>query len=854
VGVGEAGELEVPLSAKEQALWLFHQYAGDVGVLNVPFAVRFTRPVRTEVLDEAVARLVSRHPALRTLFPERDGTPARVVLRAGDVRATVPVSEHLSTPESLDDDLARFTAAPFDLSSRPPIRVGRFGDVVCVAVNHLVYDAYSSVVLRREFLELCEALQGGAGVPPHLTGEVVAPASPPPDPGGADYWRRHLAGADENRAAPAIGRTGDRAPDFPGARTAIPLSTGTDAAVRSLLADETVSLNVVALAAYVLLLSRHGAGDDVVVAVPVNGRGSRPHDAVGYFMEVMALRVPVDGQATFRELVRTCQEVFLTGLMHGRGSVDEALPGAYGHDTGFRQPLLRHMFNFTGEMFQLTEEPDDGAGVVRHPVYPRHSRMDLELIVGYRVDRFEIGAAYASDVFTIDEVNALLHRYEQILRVAAAHYDDPVASIPLWTDADRAIVRRSGSALGAAPVPERFLEHALLSPGALVLGPLTRADLVHYAARLADRLRALGAGPGAVVGVVTSRDASFLTALLATWGTGAAVLPVDPREPTAGLDEAGVKVVVGDVTVEGRTVLPALPDGPPRDGLDPVAEDDIACVLPTPSGLTRVEHGALAAMAAELCDLVAVEPGDTVAWRTDPSADPAWLEPLLALTGGARLLVDERAPAGIVLGSASVPPSGARFVARGSRPPAAAGDGARVVSVLEWPETWGPALVSTGDASSYRPIAGVAASVRDGKGYDLPPGVRGALRLTGLAGTADVGLTAMWRFDGGLAVDWPATVVQAPAVVEPAAGNNDLVDELVGLYRAILKDNSLEAKDSFFANGGNSLLAARLVSQIRVRTGAKVPLRTVFRANTPTALAQAIARLLTAPLSTQGAR
>ena len=647
-----------------------------------------------------------------------------------------------------------------------------------------------------------------------------------------------------------------------------------------------MSLNIIALAAYVLLLSRHGAGDDVVVAVPVNGRGSRPHDAVGYFMDVMAVRVPVDERATFRELVRTCQEVLLTGMMHGQVSVDEALAGAYGHGTGGRQPLLRHMFNFTGEMFQLSEDAEADS-VVRHPVHPRHSRMDLELVVGYRADRFEISAAYAADVFTADEVNALLNRYEQILRLAAAHFDEPVAGIPLWTDVDRAVVRGAAAAAGAAmPVPERFLEDALLSPGAAVItgadGTRTRGDLSEDAARLAGRLRAHGVGPATVVGVATGRGAPFLVAALASWGTGAAVLPLDPRLPaeqlTAWLDEAGATVVVGDLLLDGRTVLSPVPGDVPGDVLDPLTDDDPAWVLPTSSGPVRIDHGTLGAMAADLCDLLAVAPGDTIAWRTDKADDPGWPAPLLALTGGAQLVLDDSAPADISFadasantapvrasgdvsgaGSSGAIGAGARVVVWGAVPTGlaarAAAVGTRVVSVLAWPQVGGPALVATGDLKSYRPVVGIVATVRDARGRDLPPGVRGGLRLTGPAGEVDTGMTAMWRFDGGLSVVQP-DAEEEPSVRESGADDShgELVSELVGLYRTILKDRSLQAADSFFAKGGNSLLAARLVSQIRKRTGAKVPLRTVFRANTPAMLAQEIAGLVTPGPSTRDAQ
>ncbi|MFT3659819.1 MAG: amino acid adenylation domain-containing protein [Gordonia sp. (in: high G+C Gram-positive bacteria)] len=60
----------------------------------------------------------------------------------------------------------------------------------------------------------------------------------------------------------------------------------------------------------------------------------------------------------------------------------------------------------------------------------------------------------------------------------------------------------------------------------------------------------------------------------------------------------------------------------------------------------------------------------------------------------------------------------------------------------------------------------------------------------------------------------------------------DLVRELLGTHVGL--------DDDFFAVGGNSLVATRLVAGIAERTGARVPVRAVFDARTPAALAAAL--------------
>ncbi|GAA3918367.1 hypothetical protein GCM10023084_81180 [Streptomyces lacrimifluminis] len=657
----------VTVSRKEEALWLLERLVPGTGVNNLSLALRVDSPLSVPLLNEVFALLVSRHPALRTVFHAGETEMRKEILSSSDHPVQI---SRVSVPGSMDAALTRFVAEPFTLDGKPLLRAGYFehetGDHLCLAVHHLIFDTASAAVLCSELIAAYTALAAGLQPPEELSGIAPVAEEALVSEKSVAFWHAELAGAQPQDLELNCGLP-DRGgqPTLKGDQVTVPLSAEAVSTVRRLTKELRAPEAVILLAAYSALLAGHGAGPDTVIGSPIDVRRQASPGAVGYHVNVLPLRIAYRPDQNFKDLVRRTRDTFFGALSHSDVPVDHLLSEIPRSNSSWRHTLFRHVFNYVPQNGP-TEFTIGGIRAVPVTVENGSSKFDLEFFLLPSQDGITLRVVYSTQTLERGDAQALAARYDTFLIALGAHPEQPLRNILQHSPEDRSVIAAANDT--AAPegltVLEQVVARAAMWPDRVAVEDgerqVTYGQLLQAAQATERLLRGHGVTSHDCVAVHAPRGFELAAAVLGVWLAGAAYVPLDPDHPRQRveyqLSDSGAAVVL---TAHDAPALPTTPDRLvlsliPVPAGAPLISDERPVPVPDPqapayliytSGSTGrpkgtvVGHGALANLIAHFAAELAVTPDDATLWMTTFTFDISALELFLPLVSGGRLII-----------------------------------------------------------------------------------------------------------------------------------------------------------------------------------------------------------------------
>ena len=548
----------LPLSYSQQRLWFLDQLDPGSFTYNLFSAYRLKGDLNVAALEQSFNEILRRHEVLRTVFKSENGNPLQVVLPVLAIK--IPLFD-LRAPGSAEN---RWTEArrifteeaqrPFDLATGPLLRITllHLADdeyVLLRAMHHIVSDGWSEGVLFHELSKIYAALSTGkpsplADLPTQyadyakwqgqcFVGERLESQ--------LSYWKKQLDNVatlhlptDRPRQALQARR---------GARRYFAFSDGLSSELKKLSRQHGATLFMTMMAAFQTLLHRYSNLTDIAIGSPVAGRNRKEFDElIGFFLNMLVLRLDLSGNPTFAETMARAREVCLGALSHQELPFEKLVEDLHPDRNLGQNPLFQVSF-----AFQNTPR-----------VPPRLSGIEInELEVETGIARFELHlfieeidghlkgyCDYDTNLFNADTIERMVGHFQTLLEGIVADPNQRISDLPLLSAGEKQqlLVQWNDTKTDYSndkSIHELFETQVEKSPDTIAVvfedQQLTYRELNQRANQLAHYLRRQGVQPDTLVALFMERSLEMVIGILGVLKAGGAYLPIDPDLPAERL-------------------------------------------------------------------------------------------------------------------------------------------------------------------------------------------------------------------------------------------------------------------------------------------------------------------------------
>lgn len=553
----------LPLSYAQQRLWFIDQLQGSSAEYNMPQALRLRGQLDLQALQRAVDTIVDRHESLRTHFAQVEGEPVQIIEPAHVV--DLPIEDVRSLPE--EEQRSRVLAImrreweePFNLATGPVLRmklikVADHDHVLLRNFHHIVSDGWSQSVFNREFMVLYESFQQGRDNPLRplaiqyadfalwqrkwLDEDTLAR--------DVEYWKRQLQGIPEQLELPRD-RPRQAMQTYKADYCSASLSIQQVNALKQLTQANQATLYMTLLSAFAVLLSRYSGQDDIVVGSPIaNRRDAQLEELVGFFVNSLVMRVRLNAQQTFTELLADVRKTALEAYQHQDVPFERLVEVLSPERSLNKTPIFQVVFALQNA--PMGSQQLSGLEVERIAGDELLVRFDLELHV-FELENAEFESEigfywlYNQGLFDRARMERMSRHYMKLLDEIVSAPTVPLHVLDMLSQDERQLLLSDMNAtarpLADATFLSAFEKQVLHSPEAVAVvcgeTSLSYRELNERANQLAHYLIGEGIGPEDTVAILLEPSPQMITALLGVLKSGAAYLPLDPETPRSRLE------------------------------------------------------------------------------------------------------------------------------------------------------------------------------------------------------------------------------------------------------------------------------------------------------------------------------
>ena len=496
----------------------------DSTTYNVPYIFK-ADSVNIDRLQKAIDAMLSRHEILRTHFENKDGNIIQVINDNAECKV-----------ECLNCADVNAFIHPFDLSKAPLLRVGVYENTVMIDMHHIITDGSSMPVFLSELNELYmgRSLENAPVQYKQFAVEKQDYTE------SEKYWLSVY-----NDEIPVLEINTDyhrgQKQSFNGNAIYDSVDIELHNKIVAYCKEQGITPYVFYMSGFNILLSKFSGNEDIVVGMPISGRGAGYLETLGMFVNTIALRNKPVGTKTVADFLQEVKTNSVDAIKYQDYPYGE-LVKKLNINTPNRNPLFDVMFAYQSEQMTDIVFGDKKAELLPVPITT--SKYDFTFNVMPRKENVVIMAEYCTDLYKENTMQRFIDGYKLILDYML-DANTALMNISAITEQERnkLLYEFNDTAVDYPKdkcVHELFEEQVAKTPDKFAViacdKTLTYAELNKQANRIANALVDKGVKVGDIVAFALPRKSYLIATMFGILKSGAAYLPIDPNYPQDRID------------------------------------------------------------------------------------------------------------------------------------------------------------------------------------------------------------------------------------------------------------------------------------------------------------------------------
>jgi|GEM_PF-520801 len=666
----------LPTSYGQERIWFFEKMLPNSATYNIPFVYKIKGNLNILALEKTIGKILQRHEVFRTTFCEVEGAPVQRV-SPHSLPFTLQISkvEEIKGKIDFTEYLSRFGRQPFDLNKGPLIKfelieMDNHLHFLLINVHHIIFDAWSMDILKKELLTLYSAYVKGeecsiSDIEFHYADfaqwekDLIEEVE---DTKKLKFWKDYLKDA-SSLLELSTDFPRPKTPAYKGDNYKFNIPKELVERVRLFVHSKGYTLNAFYMSVFNILLYRYTGQKDVVIGTPISNRNEYfTQNLIGFFVNTIPVRNQIKPYSNFESVLKGTVKSFLQAYENSSIPFERIVQEMNPKRESAHHPIFQVLFTYH-EQEQENILGNSNLVIEQEKINTNTSKFDLVLYISTGLEKGNVDIEYNSDIFHYKKIERFGQHYINLINEILDNPDKYIFKHNFLTKQEQKDLQsRQGGLSSNRFIHERF-EQQVNRKGQTVAvkgaySSYTYEELNLRANQVANAIQRSGIPFGNTIGIRMKRSPQQIAAILGVIKSGCTYLPIDPGLPMKRvnymLEDSKASTLLTDEFMEPETVFTSAinleevfqtcADTLPKWEVNTKATDLLAYVIYTsgstgkPKGVS-ISHASLLNHIDAYLDAFPFEEGERMLQNITFSFDASTTEIFGTLLGGATLVL-----------------------------------------------------------------------------------------------------------------------------------------------------------------------------------------------------------------------